>query len=196
MKADRTRRLRHLAMSWKSCADCDLSIGRTNVVFYRGNPDAKIIVMGEAPGRDEDEQGKPFVGKAGKALDSLLISSRLDPVKDVFIMNVVGCRPPNNRPPKREEISSCSSRTNYMIDLISPNVILLLGATAAKFADVLSISPWRGQPIEIERSGLKKVYRAVVTYHPSFYLRQGKSKEVERKILSDIKIARAIGRDK
>jgi len=187
------KKLKHLAMSWKSCADCDLSIGRTNVVFYRGNPDAKIIVMGEAPGRDEDEQGEPFVGQAGKVLDSFLFSSGLNPKKDVFIMNVVGCRPPNNRQPKREETKACSSRTNYMIELVDPKVILLLGATAAKLADVLSIGPWRGKPVEVE---LKKTYRAVITYHPSFYLRQGKSKEVERKMLSDIRVARAIGRDK
>jgi DNA polymerase len=152
--------------------------------------------MGEAPGRDEDEQGKPFVGKCGKVLDSFLTSCRLDPEKDVFIMNVVGCRPPNNRPPKREEIDSCSTRTDYMIEVVNPNVILLLGSTAAKLADVLSIGPWRGQPVEIEKRGLIRTYRAVVTYHPSFYLRQGKSKDVERKILSDIKVARAIGRDK
>lgn len=190
------RKLQHLAMSWKSCADCDLALSRTNVVFYRGNPEAKFLVMGEAPGKDEDEEGKPFIGQAGKALDKFLTASGLDPIKDVFVMNVVGCRPPNNRPPKREEISLCSNRTNYMIDLVNPNVVLLLGATAAKMADITSIGPWRGKPVEIEKFGLKKTYRAVVTYHPSFYLRQGKSKGVERKILSDIKVAKAIGRGK
>lgn len=193
MALDNTRKLTHLAMSWKSCADCNLSMSRTNVVFYRGNPDSKFVVVGEGPGRDEDEQGKPFVGQCGKVLDSFLISSGLNPKKDIFIMNVVGCRPPNNRPPKREEVKACSSRTHYMIELVNPSVILLLGSTAAKLADILSIGPWRGKPVEVE---LQRTYRAVVTYHPSFYLRQGKSKEIERKILSDIKVAIAIGRDK
>lgn len=192
-----SRKLQHLAMSWKSCADCALSTTRTNVVFYRGNPEAKFLVMGEAPGRDEDEEGKPFIGQAGKVLDRLLSISGLDPVKDVFVMNVVGCRPPNNRPPKREEILACCSRTSYMIELVNPNVVLLLGATAAKLANITSIGPWRGKPTEIEEGcGLVRPYKAVVTYHPSFYLRQGKSKNVERKILSDIKVAKAIGRGK
>lgn len=187
----KTRRLQQLIEGWKSCTDCDLAIARTKVVFYRGDPGARMLIMGEAPGVDEDNRGIPFVGKAGHALDDLLQAAGVDP-DDAFVMNRIGCRPPNNRVPTREELKACDPRTAYMIRTVDPGVILLLGATAAKLAGVTSIGPWRGQPVEVDLKG--KSYRAVVTYHPSFLLRQGNSPKLQRRILSDIKVARAIAR--
>lgn len=186
----KTRRLEQLVQGWKSCTDCSLAIGRTKVVFYRGNPEARLLIIGEAPGADEDSRGKPFVGRAGHALDDLLIKAGLNPAEDVFVMNRIGCRPPGNRVPKTNELKACSPRTDYMIKTVDPGVILLLGLTAAKLAGVTSVGPWRGQPVEVELNG--SVYRAVVTYHPSFLLRQGNSSKLARRMISDIKVARAI----
>ena len=188
------RRLEQLAASWRGCTDCALSSGRTNVVFYRGDPDARIVVIGEAPGHDEDTRGLPFVGRAGRALDGLLRGAGLDPRSDVFIMNMVGCRPPGNRVPKREELSACRPRTEYMIKMVDPAILLLLGTTAAKLAAITSIGPWRGTPVEVELP--TKTYKAIPTYHPSFLLRQGNSPKLQRKIISDIKVARALARGK
>lgn len=188
------KKIDQLRLSWKSCSDCSLSLQRSNVVFYRGNPESRFVIIGEAPGRDEDEQGKPFVGSAGRTLDSLLAQSRLDVDDDIFVMNILGCRPPNNRTPKREEIKACEPRTNYLIKVVDPKVILLLGATAAKLACITSIGPWRGTRVEVDLEG--KTYPAVVTYHPSFLLRQGGSAKIKRKILFDIALAKSIFKEK
>lgn len=185
-------RLEELAASWRSCTDCELATMRTNVVFYRGNPDARLMIIGEAPGADEDMRGKPFVGKAGHVLNDLLLDAGIDPDEDVFVMNRLGCRPPNSRVPKREELKACAPRTEFMIKTVDPGAILLLGATAAKLAGVTSVGPWRGQPVEVELKAKK--YRAVVTYHPSFLLRQGNSPKLARRVISDMKVARAISR--
>jgi len=185
-------RLDQLAEGWKGCTDCGLAVGRSKVVFYRGNPDAQLLIIGEAPGADEDARGKPFVGKAGHALDDLLQRAGVDPDEDVLIMNRIGCRPPNNRVPKREELKACEPRTNYMIATVDPGAILLLGLTAAKLAGVTSVGPWRGQPVEVELR--TKTYIGIVTYHPSFLLRQGNSPKLQRRIISDIKVARALAR--
>lgn len=185
-------RLEQLAAGWKGCTDCGLAIGRTKVVFYRGNPDARILIIGEAPGADEDTRGVPFVGKAGHALNDLLSKAGVDPDNDVLIINRIGCRPPNNRVPKLDELKACEPRTNFMIKTVDPGAILLLGLTAAKLAGVTSVGPWRGQPVDVEFPG--KTYRGVVTYHPSFLLRQGNSPKLAKRMISDIKVAKAISR--
>jgi len=187
----RTRKLAQLIDGWRSCTDCDLALGRTKVVFYRGNVNARLVVIGEAPGAEEDLRGLPFVGPAGHVLDDLLRAAGMDP-EDVFVMNTIGCRPPNNRTPHREELRACRPRTEYMIKTVNPGALLLLGTTAARMAGVTSIGPWRGQPVEVELG--TSTYRAVVTYHPSFLMRQGNTPKLQRRIISDIKVARAIAR--
>lgn len=186
------RRLEQLSLSWRSCVDCELSRARSRVVFYRGEPDALIAIVGEAPGHDEDLRGLPFVGAAGKALDGLLLEAKV-PFSEVCFVNMVGCRPPQNRAPKREELVACSSRTLDMLRTIDPACVLLLGLTAAKLAGVTSIGPWRGQPVRVEL-GRQRSSRGVVTYHPSFLLRQGNSAKIRRRMVSDIRVARAIAR--
>ncbi|MFN0117475.1 MAG: uracil-DNA glycosylase [Elusimicrobiota bacterium] len=115
------------------CSKCtDLCSGRTNIVVDRGNPAAKIMIIGEAPGANEDLTGQAFVGRGGKLLDALLSSVGIQTNTDTIIANVVKCRPPNNRPPTQAEADHCLPYLKEQINLVKPKVILLLGATAAK----------------------------------------------------------------
>ncbi len=113
-----------------SCEKCILAETRTNVVFGEGNPESKILVIGEGPGADEDATGRPFVGRSGKLLDKILEACGFNRVEHVFIANIVKCRPPNNRAPKPEERSSCMPYLEKQIEMLDPKIIILLGATA------------------------------------------------------------------
>lgn len=188
---DNDKRVIKIANSWATCTSCDLSHGRMRVVSHRGSALARMMVIGEAPGEQEDLRGLPFVGPAGKMLNEMLAEAGLDPKRDVFVANMVGCRPPANRVPKREELKACRPRIFGLIEAVDPEVLLLCGATAAKLAAVTSVGPWRGHPLEVESADW--TYPAVVTYHPSFLLRQGNSPNVRSKIVSDIKTALALG---
>lgn len=115
-----------------SCKRCPLAEGRTNVVFGDGNPNAKVMIVGEAPGKNEDIQGKPFVGAAGKYLNELLDIAGLKR-DDVFIANVLKCRPPNNRDPRFEEIEMCAPFLREQTRSIDPKYIVTLGNFATKF---------------------------------------------------------------
>ena len=114
------------------CSDCPLCDTRTNLVVDRGNPNSKILVIGEAPGKDEDKMGQCFIGRAGKMLDKIMASIGLDTNKDVLIANVVKCRPPDNRVPARIEVEACRPYLLKQIELLKPKVIIPLGATALK----------------------------------------------------------------
>jgi uracil-DNA glycosylase len=121
-----------LAVHCKSCARCELAATRTNVVVSRGNPKALIMIIGEGPGQQEDEQGLPFVGRSGQLLEKILEAVRLDSEKDVYICNIVKCRPPGNRNPSTAEINACRPYILEQIRLVDPKIILLTGATAVK----------------------------------------------------------------
>lgn len=114
------------------CTLCPLHTGRTHLVIDRGNPNSKILVIGEAPGEKEDLQGKAFVGRAGQLLDKIMDSIGLKTNEDMLIINTVKCRPPENRPPTAAEVETCRPYLNYQISLVKPKIILLLGATALK----------------------------------------------------------------
>lgn len=114
------------------CTRCPLHEGRTNVVFGEGNPQARVLIVGEAPGKNEDLQGRPFVGAAGKYLDELLAIAGLER-KDVFIANVLKCRPPGNRDPRPEEIQACTPFLREQTRTISPEYIVTLGNFSTKF---------------------------------------------------------------
>ncbi len=117
----------------KNCASCELHKTRNNIVFSDGNPEtAKIVLIGEAPGKDEDEQGKPFVGIAGKRLNEYLEAAGISRKDDLYIINTVKCRPPNNRVPTNEEKEACKNFLVSQIKIIDPKLILLCGATALK----------------------------------------------------------------
>ena len=163
-----------------SCSKCSLSTGRTNVVFGRGNPKAKIFIIGEGPGQQEDEQGLAFVGRAGKMLNKSFLSVGIDTNEDCYISNIVKCRPPNNRKPKSIEIENCMPWLDSQIELIKPKVIVLAGSTAVQ--SYLNIN----QPISKIRG--KWITRENIKYmpifHPSYLLRNSSNEKGKPKWLT------------
>ena len=150
-----------------SCVRCSLSTTRINVVFGRGNPKAKLFIIGEGPGQQEDEQGMAFVGRAGKMLDSVFSSVGIDTNKDCYISNIVKCRPPNNRKPLANEVSECIPWLTQQIKLIKPKVIVLAGSTAVQ--SYLNID----EPISKLRGTwiIKENIKFMPIFHPSYLLR-------------------------
>ncbi|MBE9127459.1 MULTISPECIES: uracil-DNA glycosylase [unclassified Coleofasciculus] len=114
------------------CHRCDLGVTRTHAVIGRGNVNAPIMIIGEGPGQNEDETGLPFVGKAGQLLEKILAAVKLDTDRDVYICNIVKCRPPGNRTPASDEIAACKPYLLEQIRLVDPRIILLTGATAVR----------------------------------------------------------------
>ncbi|PLS69760.1 MAG: uracil-DNA glycosylase [Cyanobacteria bacterium M5B4] len=151
----------------RQCQQCPLGATRLNVVVERGNREAKIMIIGEGPGQNEDEQGIPFVGKAGQLLDKILTSVQLNPDRDVYICNVVKCRPPGNRVPTDEEMNSCKSYLLEQIRLVNPSIILLTGATAVRAitGDKRGITKIRGTWTEWEGRWVMPIF------HPAYLLR-------------------------
>ena len=151
----------------RKCKECSLAETRTNVVVAKGNPDAKILIIGEGPGEQEDVTGFPFVGRAGKMLDSALNSVEIDPLEDCYITNIVKCRPPNNRKPSLEEVKSCIPWLDKQIDFLDPKIIVLAGSTAVEsFLNIKQpISKIRGEWIE------KDDIKVMPIFHPSYLLR-------------------------
>ncbi len=152
-----------------NCKKCALGETRTNIVFSDGNPNAKIVLIGEAPGADEDATGTPFVGRAGKFLSKLIEESGLSRKDDFYICNTVKCRPPENRVPTDEEKALCENYLLSQIKAVNPKVIVLCGATSAKsfLGKKIKISQIRGQWFKIF-DGID----ATVILHPSFLLRK------------------------
>lgn len=155
--------LRELALGCRNCALCE---GRNQVVFGEGNPAADVLVVGEAPGAEEDRTGRPFVGRAGKLLDLLLAAVDLSR-ESVYICNVLKCRPPGNRNPQPEEIEACSPLLRRQVELVGPRVVLAVGTFAAQtlLETSTSIGRLRGEVHEYHGVPL------VPTYHPAALLR-------------------------
>jgi uracil-DNA glycosylase len=153
------------------CTRCKLHSTRNKIVFGDGNPKADLVFVGEGPGHDEDLQGLPFVGRAGKLLTQMIEAMGLQR-RDVYICNVVKCRPPENRLPERDEVSTCSPFLLRQIDVIAPKVIVCLGACAAQTLLETSrgISHFRGQWLEFRGR------RLLATYHPAYLLRNPAAK--------------------
>lgn len=150
----------------KTCMECSLGKTRKNFVFGVGNPNADILIIGEAPGADEDEQGEPFVGRAGQLLNKMLESIQLKR-SDVYIANIIKCRPPNNRRPTSEEINECEPYLQKQIEIIKPKIILALGLTAVSSLLKMDfkMSDIRGSLLDYR--GIKMI----ITYHPAALLR-------------------------
>jgi len=153
------------------CTRCKLSKGRTKIVFGTGNPNADLMFVGEGPGRDEDLSGEPFVGRAGKLLTDMIKAMGLQR-EDVYIANVVKCRPPENRLPERDEITTCSPFLMRQIDVIKPKVICTLGSCSAQtlLQTTQGISKLRGEWFEFRDAKL------MPTYHPAYLLRNPAAK--------------------
>src|SRR5213082_2984984 len=166
--------LKEVAAEVSVCTKCDLSKGRTKAVPGEGNPHARIMFIGEGPGFHEDRQGRPFVGPAGQFLDELLASINLKRA-DVFITNVVKCRPPNNRDPLPEEIQACNDYLDRQIAAINPQVIVTLGRySMAKFFGNEKISAIHGRARQIDGR------MCIAMYHPAAGLHQQSLKETIR----------------
>ena len=165
----------------------DLSKTANKCVFSDGNPESKVMLIGEAPGREEDKQGLPFVGRAGKLLDKMLEAIQLERKKDVYITNIVNWRPPNNRTPTEKEILLFLPMVKKHIELINPRIILLLGATSVKamLGRDFSISKIRGkwQTCKIGKLEIP----TLPTYHPAFLLRQPAQKKFSWEDLKSLK---------
>ncbi|MUL38226.1 uracil-DNA glycosylase [Gloeocapsopsis dulcis] len=156
-----------IAQHCNECHRCGLGETRTHAVVGRGNLQAPIMIIGEAPGQNEDETGLPFVGKAGQLLDKILASVKLDTDKHIYICNVIKCRPPNNRVPTTNEISACKPYLLEQIRLVNPKIILFTGATALKglTGEKRGITKIRGNWIEWEGRLCMPIL------HPAYLLR-------------------------
>jgi DNA polymerase len=192
--------LDHLSQIADDCQACELSAVRTNVVFGEGHPKAEIAFVGEAPGADEDRSGKPFVGRAGGLLAGYL--RRLEIGRDeVYICNILKCRPPGNRDPKPDEIKACSCFLHLQLRILRPKVVVALGRFAGRTLAGLPASTPLGGMREMELSykchGTALNCPLLVTYHPAFVLyQQRRSKEdakaTARMILHDLEKAKGI----
>lgn len=185
--ADAAGTLKDIAAEVRRCCRCGLNETRTNAVPGEGHPNARLMFIGEGPGADEDAQGRPFVGRAGQLLDKIIIACGLKR-EDVFIGNILKCRPPGNRDPRPEEIISCLPYLQRQIEAIRPEIIVALGAHAARtLLDTNeSIGQLRGRFHEYYPGlGLPAV-KLMATYHPAYILRNYTS-ETRRKVWEDMK---------
>ncbi len=180
-KRDPARELKELEASLEGCTRCKLAKGRTKLVFGEGSPYADLMFVGEGPGRDEDIQGRPFVGRAGQLLTRIISAMKLKR-SDVYIANIVKCRPPNNRNPEPDEVQACKPFLLKQIEIIRPKVICALGSVAfqnlmetkapiSKFRG--SLYPWRDDIF------------IMPTFHPAFLLRNPNKK---RDVWEDVQV--------
>lgn len=171
-----------------NCGWCELSHGRTNIVVDRGNPESKIVFIGEAPGKNEDEQGRAFVGRAGKLLDDFLLEIGIQSDKEILIINVVKCRPPENRKPNKDEAKACSPYLARQLALVQPKVIVLLGATALKYLakdkKEFEMHKEVGKFFTLpEYSGIQ----FFVIYHPAYLLYDPRKRDIFRGHMAELK---------
>jgi uracil-DNA glycosylase family 4 len=179
--ADKAAALRIIREEIGDCTRCALHTGRNKLVFGDGSPEARLMFVGEGPGADEDAQGLPFVGRAGQLLNNMIGAMGLKR-EEVYIANVVKCRPPGNRTPEPDEANTCSPFLFQQIDAIRPEVIVALGATAATYllGQRQPLAGLRGRVHSWRGSKL------IVTYHPAFLLRDPRQK---KEAWADLQIA-------
>jgi len=172
-----------------TCRSCDLHQTRTQTVFGVGKPDADWMIIGEAPGQQEDRRGEPFVGRAGQLLDQMLLAVGLDR-QSVFIANVLKCRPPNNRDPAKNEAEACRHYLERQIELINPRIVLAVGRIAAQLllASDAPLGRLRGSQHFLKDGTLP----LVVTYHPAYLLRSPSQKG---KAWQDLRLAQRIANE-
>lgn len=180
--------LKRLRKEVGECDRCRLSESRNQLVFGDGNPEAGIVLIGEGPGANEDRTGEPFVGRAGKLLDKILASIDLDRSK-VYITNVVKCRPPRNRTPRRDEVTSCLWILEEQVRIMHPGIIIALGASAARTITGMD------KGIGMLRGSLHRFmgYPVMATYHPAALLR---TNALKRPVWEDMKKLREILKEK
>jgi uracil-DNA glycosylase len=179
--ADRLSALRAIREDIGDCTRCALHKGRNKIVFADGDANARLMFVGEGPGADEDAQGLPFVGRAGQLLNNMIAAMGLKR-EEVYIANVVKCRPPQNRTPEPDEANTCSPFLFRQIDVVRPEVLVALGATAATYllGQRQPLAGLRGRVHSFRNSKL------IVTYHPAFLLRDPRQK---KEAWADLQIA-------
>jgi uracil-DNA glycosylase family 4 len=181
--SDATLSIESVRVELGDCQRCKLAPKRTNIVFGSGNPNADLVFVGEAPGFDEDQQGQPFVGRAGQLLTKIIESINLKR-EDVYICNVLKCRPPDNRNPEPDEVAACNPFLRKQLAAIRPKIVCCLGTFAAQtvLQTAGSISKLRGRFLDMD--GM----RVIATFHPAYLLR---SPEKKREVWEDMKQIRA-----
>ena len=174
---DKSKSLEFLKKSIMNLKKCDLKKNAKNIVFSDGNPKSKIMLIGEAPGANEDDEGLPFVGRAGMLSDKMLTAINLDR-KKIYISNIINYRPPENRRPTDEEIKRYLPFITKHIEIINPKILVLLGSTAmnALIGNDVVISKMRGKWIEKEFGNCKT--SVIITFHPAFLMRQPAQKKM------------------
>ena len=177
-----------LAAQVAGCAKCELHRSRTQTVFGTGNRNADLMVIGEAPGAEEDKRGEPFVGRAGQLLNSMLLALGFKR-EEVFIANILKCRPPNNRDPKSEEVDACADYLAAQISALKPKLIVAVGRIAAQnlLGVDTPIGKMRGKPYFVTERTNGVNIPVIVTYHPAYLLRSPLEK---RKAWEDLRMAR------
>ena len=186
---DKSKRLELLKKSITNLKNCNLKKNAKNIVFSDGNPKSEIMLIGEAPGANEDQEGLPFVGRAGLLLDKMLSAINLDR-KKVYISNIINYRPPDNRRPSEEEIKRYLPFILKHIEIIQPKILVLLGSTSmnALIGNGAVISKMRGKWIEKNFGSCKT--SVIITFHPAFLMRQPAQKKmawVDLKMIRDKK---------
>ena len=189
ISADKAENLERLKKSIVTIKNCSLKSSATNIVFSDGNPKSKIMLIGEAPGANEDQEGLPFVGRAGALLDKMLASINLNR-KNVYISNIINYRPPENRRPTDEEVNRYLPFIKKHIEIINPKILVLLGSTAmnALIGNDVVISKARGKWIDKEFGSCKT--SVIITFHPAFLMRQPAQKKmawIDLKMIRDKK---------
>jgi uracil-DNA glycosylase family 4 len=186
-KQDVVAGLKQIADEVRACSKCVLGTTRTNAVPGEGNPNAYIVFVGEGPGADEDAQSRPFVGRSGQLLDKIIIGMGLKR-SDVFICNIVKCRPPENREPRPEEIISCLPFLKKQLSLIRPKVIVALGAPSARtlLNTNTPIGQLRGKFYDYYFDDFSEPIKLMPTFHPAYLLRNY-SDDNRRKVWEDMK---------
>ncbi len=189
ISADKAENLERLKKSIGAIKNCSLKSSATNIVFGDGNPKSKIMLVGEAPGSNEDQEGLPFVGRAGALLDKMLVSINLNR-KSVYISNIINYRPPENRRPTDEEVNRYMPFIKKHIEIINPKILVLLGSTAmnALIGDDIVISKARGKWIDKQFGNCKT--SVIITFHPAFLMRQPAQKKmawIDLKMIRDKK---------
>ena len=189
ISANKAENLERLKKSIGAIKNCSLKSSATNIVFSDGNPKSKIMLVGEAPGSNEDQEGLPFVGRAGALLDKMLASINLNR-KNVYISNIINYRPPENRRPTDEEVNRYLPFIKKHIEIINPKILVLLGSTAmnALIGNDIVISKARGKWIDKEFGNCKT--SVIITFHPAFLMRQPAQKKmawIDLKMIRDKK---------
>ena len=185
--AEKSAELEKIAEEVRRCCKCGLGSSRTNAVAGEGNPNARIMFVGEAPGADEDAQGRPFVGRAGQLLDKIIAAMGLKR-SDVFIGNILKCRPPENRDPRPDEIINCFPFLQRQIEIIEPEIIVALGAPAARtlLNTNKPIGQLRGQFHEYYSGIGRAPVKLMPTYHTAYLLRSY-TPENRKRVWEDMK---------